>query len=495
MIYYYINNASGTDYTTSGDKSQPYKTLQYCLNNLIFTTDDVTIYLDAGTYNCDDSLAKIIPANISLYLIGTGFDTILCPDKYFGCAFDRWESVGTKDANLYINRMQYDVSNQYTSDTSNVMANNFYMNNVLITGKSQNVMTGLFSSYTDAECKFKNCLFYCKADVNVDVLFRCDLAPVTLENCYGRYAAGWGPSGKYDGSNLMIINSYLDNVGINTNAKYYITNNTVPKNVGLYYGDFGWIKTLIYSNKKYYNVSPVKYINGHYIETDLSSDDGFGINELVTPITVDGETFMPIEKFDNFKIVVKSGLNNSNSFLTMKMLKSDCELSVAKDSTNISIAETINNITLESKNNNQNIVKCGFSFDNGVTWHTIVNGQAQKLNINIPLKDYNTLTQEELEEWNHARDIIEQDGVLSSDICNIDFNNIGITYNSIRFAYALTKKAVGEVCELSLLKWNYDLKGSLRKMKDSEYEVDVFEHDVHIKFNITNDLVKINILV
>lgn len=179
----------------------------------------------------------------------------------------------------------------------------------------------------------------------------------------------------------------------------------------------------------------------------------------------------------------------------MNMVKSDCELSVARAPINTTIAETIHYFKALSNTDANNFVKCAFSLDKGISWNTFINGQLEPLNITIPLKEFPLLTADECANWNNARDVIFQRGVLSSDLENIDFNNFGVSYHSIQFAYIITRGSISDLCELDILQWCFDSKGNMRKMKDTEYDVDVYEREVRVRSCINNDMIKVNLLV
>ena len=122
--------------------------------------------------------------------------------------------------------------------------------------------------------------------------------------------------------------------------------------------------------------------------------------------------------------------------------------------------------------------------DNGTTWNDLTN--------KMPLKDYEIMTSEEKIQWNNLLTEIDTDGFDISNIENINFN----TLNSeiIMFAYVLYQDNYNDACNNISLEWQFDSKGKMLKMNDTEYEVVLTEDRIVYTPKIDNDLIKVNII-
>ena len=63
---------------------------------------------------------------------------------------------------------------------------------------------------------------------------------------------------------------------------------------------------------------------------------------------------------------------------------------------------------------------------------------------------------------------ILENGFNASDLSIIDFNIDNL--DTIRFAYVLYQDSINDDCKMSDLSWNFNAKGYLQKMKDSEVD-------------------------
>lgn len=201
--------------------------------------------------------------------------------------------------------------------------------------------------------------------------------------------------------------------------------------------------------------------------------------------------FVPIDKFDNFSIV----MNDAEINLNLKALKCSKQLVVANDDILTSIASHIDSFLLSVNKSAASDIRVAFSIDSGVTWKTWNSVSLVFEDLTgcvIPLKSHDTLTAFELTQWNNAMDIIALNGITPETLSTLNFNTLGTS--SIRFAYVLNRPAFTDIAETSQLNWQFDAKGNMRKMADSEYTVDIYEQQIQLTTLITNELIKVNIL-
>lgn len=64
----------------------------------------------------------------------------------------------------------------------------------------------------------------------------------------------------------------------------------------------------------------------------------------------------------------------------------------------------------------------------------------------------------------------------------------------VRFAYAIELQNSESVAELDKLEWNFNAKGRMYKMNDSEVTIDIYEHSVLVTPLIDNSLIKTNVV-
>ena len=185
---------------------------------------------------------------------------------------------------------------------------------------------------------------------------------------------------------------------------------------------------------------------------------------LTKETTIGDETFKPIDKFTNFQLI-----SSYNKPKTIIGSKSKSGLIVANgDIYAGKISNRINSFTLEYTVNNNSAIKMAVSFDNGSTWKTYKDGTFQELSITIPNKYYANMTDEEKTNYSNAKTTILENGFNASDLSSIDFNIDNL--DTIRFAYVLYQDSINDDCKMSDLSWNFNAKGYLQKMKDSEID-------------------------
>lgn len=485
MVDYYVDSINGLDTNSGLSLNDSYKTLQALLNSKTAFTENTTIYLQSGIYVCEPTIVTKIKENITLTVIGLNHRTQLKPSKPWGSGNS---SIGTKGATLSLNKMILDMTSmgiggdnaQYTSLNMNI--NNILFTNIPFTAYSTFFPNG--STYI-----IKNCIAIGQNDIK---LRQFGDGSIQLYNCYGRFQNGANTSQeKWDiENNVITITPQIDD-------NYRITQSGVNRYVGLFYGYFNWgDAVLLKKNNQYYSID-IKQYNLELKEyTPLSSldfeKDGFNSWDLFQEVTIGEETFKPIDKFDNFQMVT----NDSKSDLSILGLKYTKQLIIASDDIPSSIALNIDSFTLSESHTADANIKMVLSINKGKTWKTY---NASTLSfedltdIIIPLKPYSSLSSDELQQWDNANNVIYEKGIPTSLFNTLDFNLLNS--ETIRFAYVLSRPTFADTAETSELKWQFDAKGSLRKMTDNEHYVDVYEHQIKVTPLIDNALLKVNVMV
>ena len=229
--------------------------------------------------------------------------------------------------------------------------------------------------------------------------------------------------------------------------------------------------TYIKQDNKYYGFSDDNYDTTTKMYKEVTLDDikNLKYNSLISNLTkettIGDETFKPIDKFTNFQLISPC----DNNPKTVIGSKSKSGLIVANgDIYAGKISNRINNFTLDNTVNNNSAIKMAVSFDNGSTWKTYKDGTFQELSITIPNKYYANMTDEEKTNYSNAKTTILENGFNASDLSSIDFNIDNL--DTIRFAYVLYQDSINDDCKMSDLSWNFNAKGYLQKMKDSEVD-------------------------
>lgn len=256
-------------------------------------------------------------------------------------------------------------------------------------------------------------------------------------------------------------------------------------------GELRYLQTksniLIKQDNKFYSINEEFYDQdtGTYNPLPLSDfSKGFNINELFNETIIASTSFIPIEKFNNFQIVAEDVISIIHSGL-----KSNLELIVANGDIATSIAHNIDFFNLSSIGN----IKLVLSIDSGSTWKTWNGIEFANIDCIIPNTSYNEMTVQELVQWNQAKEAIYTQGIGITTFNTLNFNLLNAS--KIRFAYVLSRPSYSDTVETSQLDWQFDAKGNLRKMTDSECVIDVYERSVKITSSISNELIKANVMV
>lgn len=264
------------------------------------------------------------------------------------------------------------------------------------------------------------------------------------------------------------------------------------KRIGLYCGNYPWVfaNYLIWMDNKYFSPQNSYYNTGTlmYNEITLSDIATNGVDEYVisdlydfthTIVTIGDESFCPIDKFDNFKIV-----SIDKNYVYANGIKSNEELIVQTFDINPTSVKSINSIDIASSVSEDSTIKFVFSQDTGETWQTIENDTLTFTDCVIPRKSYDDMSQMEKDSYTTALETIKEKGIALADFQKIDFNSLKL--QRLRFAYVINRNNYLSTSNITEVLWNYEDKDYLRELRDSEYVTDVFEHVVKLKSNITN---------
>lgn len=291
MVEYYIDSINGDDTKNTGiTEDSPYKTLQYLFNKVAtFNNSNTNIYLKKGTYTCNNLIISKIAANCTLNIIGMGLRTTLKPTS----RIDIMNSPSNTTIN--INRLVFDITNMGGTNAQQ-MNLKFNLNNVAIIN-TPIVEYSTFFPQSNATFIFRNCI----ALGTKSVLLRCTNGKVELHNCYGNFANGYDAAQKqWDIENNAIT------ISPHVNEIYKITDSNVNNKIGLYKETFSWGNYLLRSREKYYTVYSDFYdtsIHNYQALDSMNFEYGFTGSDLFTEITIGGETFKPIDKFDELSII------------------------------------------------------------------------------------------------------------------------------------------------------------------------------------------------
>ena len=215
---------------------------------------------------------------------------------------------------------------------------------------------------------------------------------------------------------------------------------------------------ILQSNKNYYSIDE-KYYNSstknYNAISDLSASNfsnyEFNISDLFDEITINEETFKPIDKFESFSII-----STSQNTLTVNGIKVDKSMIATMEPLSMTAYETIHNITADYTTENNGAIKLIFSFDKGNTWKTydVSTNVWNTVSVNIPSKLYDNFTSEEKSNWDSARDIILSDGISVQNLGNVVFSTE--TIKTLMFAVAFSRPTYADTCILRGLNIKYD---------------------------------------
>ena len=234
------------------------------------------------------------------------------------------------------------------------------------------------------------------------------------------------------------------------------TNSVAVVEFELWGDDF--VSVILQSNKNYYSIDE-KYYNSstknYNAISDLSASNfsnyEFNVFDLFNEITINEETFKPIDKFESFSII-----STSQNTLTVNGIKVDKSMIATMEPLSMAAYETIHNITADYTTENNGAIKLIFSFDKGNTWKTydVSTNVWNTVSVNIPSKLYDNFTSEEKSNWDSARDTILSDGISVQNLGNVVFSTE--TIKTLMFAVAFSRPTYADTCILRGLNIKYD---------------------------------------
>ena len=183
-------------------------------------------------------------------------------------------------------------------------------------------------------------------------------------------------------------------------------------------------------------------------------------------------------------------LCNNNKKIIAKGIKSNKELIIGKNSFSTKIARNIDYFQLD-ENATAKII---FSIDDGATWKTYntSTNTFEDLSISIPVnKDYSNFTDEEKTAWEEAKETAYNQGIDSSILNTINFNDFDS--EKMKFGYVLTATDSETMDKMKNLIWQFDSKGVMELVSPSDVKQQLFYGGVKLISNIDADMLKVNI--
>ena len=219
-----------------------------------------------------------------------------------------------------------------------------------------------------------------------------------------------------------------------------------------------FVGVILQSNKNYYSIDEKYYdssTKNYNAISDLSASNfsnyEFNISDLFDEITINEETFKPIDKFESFSII-----STSQNTLTVNGIKVDKSMIATMEPLSMAAYETIHNITADYTTENNGTIKLIFSFDKGNTWKTydVSTNVWAPVSVNIPSKLYDNFTSEEKSNWDSARDTILSNGISVQNLGDVVFSTE--TIKTLMFAVAFSRPTYDDTCTLRGLNIKYD---------------------------------------
>lgn len=455
MVNLYINANTGVDEINAGTKKNPFRTIDYCVTQLETkaSNDDVTIYLDNGEYDFTNRNLFNYTSSKSITIIGNGKNTIFYNHFHGGNS-----NFGTVGLNIYFKRFVWDNSKNQDS-TSNVFIfeGKFYFENVLFLNIPDNDY-GFFLPRQGLH--MKNCV----KPKNSRNFYRNDIQESSLIGFYGYCSWGYG-------STTSTINPFENNVLLTSgeaqlDEDYRIIDNSVDANlVGLYAGEYSWkdIKCLIKYDNKYYSINEEYYNETTQIFNEVGSLDfekGFLLKNLTKEVTYGNDTFIPLDKFNNFQIVFK---DTSVKKIEISAYKIEDKI-VETNFIDLKMVDTFNQFEINGENS-----KCLIKIneENNIYKYDFDNKELIIENINN----------------------IVNNGININEIQNIDFNKIkeekGL--NSISFIFYLVKDSI-----INNISFTYLGIGEYLQKAGNEINLKNGYKQISFKPNFNTDILKVN---
>lgn len=502
MIYYYVNAINGVDEVTAGTLAKPFKTLDYCitqihtrnikklkledeeqalflLNSDIETLDeaienerekylsdiiarayedDITVYLSNGEYDLNNKLIFDGLANKSITVIGNGITTTV----FNQISFEN-SSYGTEKFNVIFKRFIWDNSRNQ-STTPNILLSNTGLSfeNILFLNIPNNEYS-FFGSYENLI--LKNCV---KPKKSTGFFRNYESKYSAITGTYGYITLGYYSS--FEKLNLNKNNIFLDTEEIQLDENFNITDPNIDiAKIGLYAGEYTWAEQdcLIKMNNKYYSINEEFWNTETKQFNDIGSLDfekSFHLSLLTKETTYGVDTFIPLDKFDNFSIVFKDDKIKKLDINGFKL----ANITVITNPIDLRMVESFNNITINGNN-----VKCLFKINDEEQWY----------GYNF---EENTIQNEDITN-------ISINGIEISNVKNIDFNKIKEDregdLSKITFSFYLEQNSIINNIEIDYLE-----VGEYTQKDAATTKLKVGYKKITIQPSFNAQILKINVL-
>lgn len=467
----YVDAIYGSDEFGDGSMYTPYQTIQFCVSKLI--TANPLVYIANGNYRLDNFF-ELQKKNMIITYIGSGVNTIL----------NVFRNVRHDSSISSIILYSCVITPSEDSTMSVLVAQGKYVG----VGKTNDIFYNVvflkrgtypstfFSAEENSGVISMNYAFYNCSFIGSPYRYKFQM---TFNDCATTHSL---PS-------IMLSNCIF-------NEDFFITDDTgaaieTNNTYGVYSGEYAWTAFLLRQNGKYYSIYNSLYNSEKSEYEPLINPDfkyKFNASRLFNEITINEETFKPIDKFDNFSIVLP--VVRANNAVKLNGIKSNKELIVQTFDINTTLVKNIINLILNVPKGD---VKLVFSKDMGESWLTIIDNEIVITDCIIPRKRYEDFTNDDLVRFNSARETISEIGFSQEVLSSFNFNKTDI--ERLRFAYVLSTDDYISNPLIEDLTINYDEKGYLQEMKDTECDIEIFEHTVKVTSKIDNPRIETNIIV
>lgn len=377
---------------------------------------------------------------------------------------NKWQSneeyYGNSELTTIFKKLIWDNENKSNSIMIN---NNILFFNVLFRNIGESNENGWLQGNLSSFYKFTNCIVlnYVKNFLNENMIKN-----TTISGCYGYFT--------YQNHSDKEINRHINKIITNNeitlkiNDKYIILDNEVDTTkIGLYaIGENTWANPLclIKMNNKYYSISEEFYNQENKNFNDIGQLDfnkSFDINLLTKQNTYGNDTFIPLEKFDNFNIIFE---DENISKVIINGHKSENE--IVEYILDIRMVDTFNSITINGENT---LFLLKFEDNEG----------------------YYSYDFEKNEMIESSLSNIETEGVDIQQTSLIDFNKIKEQKNNknISFVFLLNKESI-----INSMTVDYMEIGTFSQKDSSETNLKVGFKKITIQPTFDASVVKINIL-
>lgn len=549
MAKFYIDPITGTDDIGIGSMKSPFASFKPLIA-IISTPGVHTITINEGTLELTSAFLKAIPANSNITLIGRGYNTklkILENASNFSSISHSTSSLSfnklvfdASEMDYYCTHRNVSYNEYYTFHYCMNFLCKLSFNNVLFYGLKQSLcFYNWDGALTNSLLQVPRHFFRTSNDINIhncssvfvpfsyywtsrgnevfipfqhivqrryvfcnyklttnDYVFQESTTyNIKVENSYGNL-----------GTNNNLWTMDLNNIIDNTNQFMDLTNYRVidptsnESEVGVYFGYYSWETAdfMIWMDGNYYSIKEENYDTSSQMYKPFTLEDIItnsfssyacnNIKELTTNVTYNNESFIPLSKFNNFKII-----SNKNIPLFSKGLKSTKELVVQNFDLYPTTFDKINSITIDKVMTGTSNIKIAFSKNLGETWHVFRDNKVIDLDCFIPSKNYSSMTASEKLSFHAAKEAISNFGMTLQEFESTDFNLIKCS--RLRFAFVLEKTTYTDSLKLKNVLLNYNQATSRVLLSDDAYQASLFNHSISIIPKEDLDEIEVDIII